>query len=79
MIKKIWINLKHVYLKMLSIIIPMYSPMQGMDPLQHGSLGKLSMQIEELTANQDLLIEQVDRIFRKVKVMREGIRYAGKD
>ena len=75
MIKKIWINLKHVYLKMLSIIIPMYSPMQGMDPLQHGSLGKLSMQIEELTANQDLLIEQVSRLVKVVKTIQEAFKH----
>ncbi len=75
LLRKIWFTLKHAYLKMLSVVIPMYTPMQGIDPLRHGSLGKLSMQIEELIANQDLLIDQVSKLNREVKKLREGAKH----
>ncbi|KKK54166.1 hypothetical protein LCGC14_3087470 [marine sediment metagenome] len=68
-LKKILLTLKHLYLKVLSALIPFYVPNVGIDPIKYGSLGKLYWRIETMEEELELLIVQVSQMMFKIKKM----------
>ena len=68
-LKKILLTLKHLYLKVLSALIPFYVPNVGIDPIKHGSLGQLWIRIETMEEEQELLIHQVSLLITAVEYL----------